>query len=106
MKILLIVEGYGEVKAAPVLARRYFHNREIYDVEFDTHRRHDLAYLKANDWNNYRRFLRAAYSEGCPILWMIDCDDGCFMDELRHMRDIANEMVVRQPIGFTFWIRE
>lgn len=106
MKLLLVVEGYGEVKAAPALTRRILHSQEIFDVEIDTHRRHDISYLRANDWYNFRRYLLAAYSEECPILWMIDCDDDCFVDVLRDMVRIANETGIRQPIGFTLWVRE
>lgn len=106
-RILLIVEGDGEVEAAPVLARRVL--RELYGIynwSFETHRRRDIAHLKANQWANFRRYLEAAFIEGVPILWMLDCDDGCVIELVREMQTQARNVSIRQPLAFCMWVKE
>ena len=53
-QLLIIVEGQGEVQAAPVLIRRFLENDlGIYGCQIDTHRRHGLDHLRANNWEKH-----------------------------------------------------
>lgn len=106
-RILLIVEGEGEVAAAPILARRVL--GELYGVygwEFDVQRRKDIEHLRARGWEHFRRYLAAAYYEELPILWMLDCDDGCVIDYLKAIYEQVPTVGIRQPLAFCFWVRE
>ena len=106
-RLLLIVEGEGDVYAAPVLLRRVLNQYfERYDFEIVTHRRHDLSHLRANDWANFKRYLEAAHAENCPIIWMLDCDDGCALEWLKQIYKLVALMKLRQPLAFVFWVRE
>lgn len=105
--ILLVVEGDGEVQAAPLLARRILHELHgRYEWDFITHRRRDLAHLRAQNWNHFRRYLSAAFNERMPILWLLDADDDCPLRLLSEIREVTDEIKLREPTAFTFWIRE
>ncbi len=106
-RILLVVEGDGEVQAAPILARRVLHElHNGYEWDFDLHKRKDIAHLQANEWSNLRRYLAAAFNENMPILWMLDCDDGCPVDHARQFYSQVRNVELRQPLAFVFWVRE
>ncbi len=106
-RLLIVFEGEGETKAAPLLARRVMHELlGLHGWQFETQRRRDIAHLSANGWKKFRRYLQAAFNENAPILWMLDCDDGCAIDWIKQLYaqiDIAN---LRQPLAFCFWVRE
>lgn len=107
MKITCIVEGHGEVQAAPILLRRTL--QEIFSInsaEIVPQRRQGINALEASNWANFKRYLATAYYEESPILWMLDADDFCPCDKLRDIYSAALEMEVQQPIGFCFWHRE
>ncbi|MHA7833691.1 MAG: DUF4276 family protein [Algiphilus sp.] len=107
MKITCIVEGHGEVKAAPVLLRRTLLEKFSIDyVEIIAQRRHGINALEASNWANFKRFLAAAYYENAPILWMLDADDFCPCEKLPSLYSAAQEIRVQQPLGFCFWHRE
>jgi|SRR3990172_1361700 len=106
-KLLLIVEGDGDVVAIPTLARRVLGEfYGIYDWNFETHRRKDMAHLVANDGANFKRYLQAALHEEMPILWTIDCDDGCAVRNGCILSSYAQQIGVFQPMAFSFWVRE
>lgn len=105
--LLLVVEGHGELEAAPVLVRRIFNELfGEFDVDIDVQRRRCLAHLRANEWSNFKRYLAAAFNEGTPILWILDADDECAVDCASEMVEIANLVGLRQPFAVAFWIRE
>jgi len=106
-ELLIICEGYGDVAAAPVLTRRMLgdiHN--IYDCNVKAHRRHGLDHLKANDWNNFKRYHESSLAENCPVMWMVDCDDDCAWHVSKSMHDIMEGIGTTQPIGICLWERE
>lgn len=107
-QILLVVEGDGEVQAAPLLARRTLGELHgIYDWHFLTHRRGSLPHLKANGWAHFRRFLLAAYKEQVPILWLLDNDEGhCCGPMVAEIYSVILEIGLRQPFAMCFWTRE
>jgi hypothetical protein len=106
-KLLLVVEGEGDVSATPVLLRRilaeYF---QKYDCEIITQRRRDLAHLRANDWSNFKRYFAVAHAEGCPIIWLLDCDDDCPLLLLRELYKLIALLNLRVPMAFVFWVKE
>lgn len=106
-KILLVVEGEADVLAAPLLVRRVLHEViKQFGWEVFTQRRKDIEHLRSRDWYNFNRYLKAAYNEGAPILWMLDADDGCPVDLARQFYSMAAATPVRQPLAFAFWHRE
>ncbi|HEV7165989.1 MAG TPA: DUF4276 family protein [Gammaproteobacteria bacterium] len=105
--LLLVVEGEGDVDATRLLMRRVlaqFFDRHDYKIH--VHRRHDLCHLRANDWANFKRYFNAAHAEECPIIWLLDCDDGCALDWLRNIYKVVAQLGLRQPLAFVFWVRE
>lgn len=106
-RIILIVEGHGEVVAAPLLARRVLEELYgIYDWTFETQRRNDIAHLRARGWESFKRYLAAAFNESAPILWMLDCDDGCALELVRELHQESQAVSIRQPLAFCLWVRE
>jgi hypothetical protein len=106
-RILLVVEGEGEVSAAPILARRVLGELYgIYEWDFEVQRRKDIEHLRARGWEHFKRYLAAAFHEKLPILWMLDCDDGCAIEHLKELYEQARAVGVRQPLAFCFWVRE
>ena len=106
-RLLLVVEGHGDVESAPILTRRVLHERlGNYVWELDTHRRGGLSHLRANHWSHFRRYLGAAFNEECPIVWLIDCEDDCAWHIAAEMSAVACEEVVRSPLAVCCWVRE
>ncbi len=73
-KILLVVEGDGDVKAVPTLVRRILHGHGLYDVELlPAQKRGDLSKVKGR----FDDYFNAALKWSAPILWVMDfdCDD-------------------------------
>lgn len=107
-EILLVLEGYGDVQAAPVLVRRVLGELHgIFPSTIETHRRGGLAHLRANDWAHFRRFLLTAFTEHMPVLWMVDNDNGiCARTLLQEMYRHAQSVGIQQRLAFCFWYRE
>lgn len=106
--ILIIVEGEGDIEAAPLLCRRLLGELYgAYDWSFVTHRRGSIANLKANNCAHFKRFLQAGYKEGMPILWMLDNDENeCARSLVREFYQHVNSIGVQQPLAFCLWTRE
>ncbi|MEW6332168.1 MAG: DUF4276 family protein [Pseudomonadota bacterium] len=107
-ELLLVLEGHGEVQAAPVLVRRVLGELHgIYPHKIETHRRGGLAHLRANDWAHFRRYLPVAFMERMPVLWMVDNDEGvCARTLLQEMYKHAKSTGIQQRLAFCFWYRE
>jgi hypothetical protein len=106
-KLLLIVEGEGDASAAPILVRRVMAELfGVYDLLIEVQRRRDINHLRANDWAHFKRYVQAAFYEGCPILWLLDADDECPVALAGTMYQIVESIGVRQPFSVGFWVRE
>ena len=107
-RLLLIVEGQGEQGAAPVLARRVLHElHEKYEwVIPRPHRRWGIKQLQSNNWEKLKRFLSVAFKEEAPVLWMLDCDDGCAIEWMKEIYAALAGVPLKQPLAFALWIRE
>jgi hypothetical protein len=100
-ELLLVVEGHGEVSAAPLLVRRLLAERlDIHYCDIETQRRRDIGHLRARDWVNFRRYVDAAYNEERPILWLLDCDDDCAKEIVHELTQQVATTNPRQPIAF------
>lgn len=103
MKLLPIVEGVGDVAAVPVLLRRLVQEvHDRYDVQIARPYRYgDLQKVKGN----INRLLLVAAKEGMPILWTLDCDDGCVVDWVTELeKQLPDPLPV--PLKFAFFVRE
>lgn len=106
-KILLVVEGDGEVQAGAILVRRVLHELHgLFEWDVETQRRRDYSHLRANNWANFRRYLSSAFHEKAPILWMLDCDDNCAVEVVKELSQEATNIGVRTPLAFALWVRE
>lgn len=106
-KILVIVEGYGEVSAVPLLLRRILQERfEIYACQIEVHRRRGVCHLRSGAWARLKSYLEVAFLEECPVLWLLDCDDDCALDLARQITAAAQELEIRQPVAFSLLPRE
>ena len=106
--MLIIVEGEGDIDAAPLLCRRILGELHgAYDWTFVTHRRGSVANLRANSCTHFKRFLQAGYKEGMPILWMLDNDENdCARSLVSEFYEHVNSVGVQQPLAFCLWTRE
>jgi hypothetical protein len=103
MRLLPIVEGPGDVQAVPILLRRLLTERhEIYDIDvLRPYRYGELVKVS----KNFVRYALAAAKENAPILWTVDCDDGCPVEWVNHLEEqIPAGFPV--PIGFALFVRE
>jgi len=106
-RLLLIVEGHGEISAGRVLISRILQEKfEIYTCSIELQRRKDICHLKSRGWTRFRDYLRAAYLENCPILWILDCDDDCALEIAQELTQQANSIPVRQAVAFALLPRE
>ncbi|MFY9260459.1 MAG: DUF4276 family protein [Gallionella sp.] len=69
-KLLAIVEGEGDLKAAPELLRRILHHHQHFGVEVLAHKRGDLTKIHAN----FENVFKMAIKEDAAILLLIDFD--------------------------------
>lgn len=69
--LLAVVEGDGDVRAAPILIRRILEQHKIYDARLLPVQRRGEYPSVAKHFDNY--FL-AAVKEKAPILWIMDFD--------------------------------
>jgi len=102
MRLLPIVEGAGDVSAVPVLLRRLLAHHNLHSIEVLRPYRFGEVTKVAK---NFRRYVLTAAKEGAPILWTIDCDDGCAVEWVRTLEEqIPAELSV--PIAFAFFVKE
>lgn len=73
-RLLVIVEGEGDMKAVPLLVRKVLELHELFDVTvLHPQRRGELPKVLAN----FENWYRVALKERASILWVVDydCDD-------------------------------
>jgi hypothetical protein len=106
-RLLPIVEGVGDLQAAPLLLRRLLH---------EVHRRFDVEVLPAQrrgEWptvkRNFERYYRAALIEQAPIVWMLDFDCEECVDHDAERAWALNEAATLDPRGrveIVFMVKE
>lgn len=103
-EILLIVEGDGDVRAAPVLTRRILQERfGRYDIAIKSpQRRGDIHAVK----RGFSKFAQVAMLEQVPVLWLLDCDDDDWQVCLSALSDLANNEHLPYPLSFAFIVKE
>lgn len=105
-RIIPIVEGDGDVRAAPVLLRRILHERlQVFDWEIArAHKANGLRYFSSNA----SRFLQYAFSvpECAGLLLLFDLDDGCPKAEALQLTQRLQQEFVRAPVAVALAHRE
>jgi hypothetical protein len=106
IRLLPIVEGYGELRAVPLLLRRILERTQRYDG-------HVLSAHRRGEWPRVRkefdRYYAAALNECDRILWLMDYDcDGCDdpMRDARWMSERAAALDSRGSLECAFLVME
>lgn len=104
--LLAIVEGQGDMQAAPVLIRRIVEHHGHNNVTvLPPHKRGDLPKIKAN-FNNY---FKIAIKEKAAIIWIIDFDCStcnCVAEEAEQLYKKANDIHAGWPFKVAFMVKE
>lgn len=104
--LLLIVEGQGDEKAAPILVRKILQQHGHYDVDLRPTQRRGEYPAVAKSFDN---FFLAATKERAPILWIMDFDAkgyDCPYREATHLSGRAAQLYPDWPIAFAFLVKE
>lgn len=105
-RLLIIVEGAGDVRAVPLLVRRILEARGIYDVTLlPTQRRGEFPSVA----KHFDTFFLAATKEKAPILWVMDFDSkgyDCPYTEADRLLNRAQELHPDWPVKIAFIIKE
>jgi hypothetical protein len=110
-KLHLIVEGDGDASALQVLARRILNANALDHIQLTQ------PQISGDIRKVFKRlgdFMGYGVKNGCPILWVLDCDDkiddvvGC---PVRHVTNLRAAMVQQeihqpQPVEFAFFTKE
>lgn len=104
-KLHLIVEGPGDKEAVPLLVRRILQAHQLHHVELTT------PQVSGGLLVTRKRFIDRwpyALMKKCPILWVLDCEDSCVVDEARTFEKAIHELGRHdaQPTKFAFFYRE
>jgi hypothetical protein len=104
--IQLVVEGDGDLRAAPVLLRRILEAFQVDNVAIPSpHKRGDLPKVKAE----FGRFVRVAQKEEAPILWLLDFDCRsceCVKEENKNLKERATVEIGAWPLEICFMVKE
>lgn len=104
--LLLIVEGQGDEKAAPILVRKILEQHGRYDITLQpTQRRGEYPAVA----KNFKNFFLAAIKERAPILWIMDFDAkgyDCPYREAANLAGLAALLRPGWPIAFAFLVKE
>jgi uncharacterized protein DUF4276 len=102
MHLLPIVEGPGDRSAVPVLLRGLLEEHHRFDVTILPPYRYGEVRKVSK---NVSRYALAAAKENVPILWILDCDDGCPVEWVHHLEEqLPAGLAV--PLKFAFMMRE
>lgn len=105
-RLLMIVEGHGEVRSMPVLVRRILERHERFDVQLLPAQRKGEYPSVIRQFHNY--FL-AAIKEEAAILWVMDFDAKeyyCPYREADGLIQRAHELRPGWPLKVAFLVKE
>lgn len=104
--LLLIVEGQGDEKAAPILIRKILEQHNRYDIILrPTQRRGEFPAVA----KNFDNFFLAATKERAPILWIMDFDAkgcDCPYQKASNLYGRATQLYPGWPTSFAFLVKE
>lgn len=104
--LLAIVEGPGDMQAAPVLIRRIAEHHGYNNIRvLPPHKRGDLPKVKAN-FDNY---FKMAIKEKAVIIWIIDFDCAtcnCVAEEAEQLYKKAHDIYPDWPFKVAFMVKE
>ena len=105
-RLLTIVEGDGDVRAAPILIRRILEKNGIFDVKLlPAQRRGEYPSVK----KHFDTCFMAAIKEISPILWIMDFDSkgyDCPYQEAEQLLSRAQALHPNWPLKIAFLIKE
>lgn len=103
MRLLPVVEGAGDVAAAPELIRRTLQEQKRFDVRLlRPYRVGDIHVTKKKLPNLMRSFAK----EQANILWILDGDDGCAVEHATELKRLVPSDCRSIPLEFCFLVRE
>ena len=105
-RLLMIVEGHGDVRAVPVLVRRILESHGIYDVQLLPPQRRGEHPSVKRLFDNY--FL-AAIKDNAAILWIMDFDSKeyeCPYIESNELLARAHALRPGWPLKVAFLVKE
>lgn len=105
-RLLMIVEGHGEVRSVPVLVRRILEKHERFDVQLLPAQRRGEYPSVTRHFENY--FL-AAIKDGAAILWVMDFDAkeyDCPYREAAELIRRAQALRPGWPLKVAFLVKE
>ena len=104
-RLVLLVEGDGDVAAAPILVKRLLHDYDAFDAVFPDPaplRVGEYSKISKNDFSEWRRYLAAAVKRkdcgGCILLldgdskMKVDGQPFCAMRAARHLAAAAKKV--------------
>jgi len=110
-KLHLIVEGEGDREAVPVLIRKILSAKKLHHIQLTS------PQISGDVGKAFKRlsdFLVYGYKNGCPILWILDCDDknngkpGCPVNHVKNLQAEINKLKIHTPypVEFSFFVKE
>ncbi len=104
-KLHLVVEGPGDKEAVTLLVRRILQAHDLHHVQLTTPQVSGGIQTARKRFNDYWPY---ALMNECPILWVLDCEDSCVVDEARTFEQTLNALKRHdvQPTKFAFFHRE
>lgn len=109
LKIILLVEGHGDIIAVPRLLHNIMKCLKIYDVDTDRRPMKVGEIAKLQSDGVLEKFIRyACMKDGDLILLIVDCDDDCPVDVARDFLNRIKSMggAVSKKIGVVFFKKE
>lgn len=106
MKLVVIIEGHGEVEAVPVLIRKVLHHHNYFDaVEILPHRRKGMP----NALPDFEKNFKMALEEADAILLLLDfdckeCD--CVVQSSAYFYQQAKRLRADMPFKVAFLVKE
>ena len=106
MKVYPIVEGYGEVEAAPVLLRRLFAEANCHHVEVGRPIRRTQAQLRSKEGVQAGVRLALLQPECAAVVILFDGEDDCPKELGAQVRAWARAVAVGKPCDVVVAYRE
>lgn len=104
-RIHLVVEGPGDKDAVQLLVRRILQAHNLHHVQLTTPQvRGGLSAVR----KRFTDYWPYALMNECPILWVLDCEDDCGVNEARTFEQTMHKLARHdaQPTKFAFFHRE
>lgn len=104
-KLHLVVEGHGDEQAVPHLVRRILEKNFLHHVQLTKPQVSGGIHVVRKRFTDHWQY---ALMNACPILWVLDCEDSCGVNEARTFEQTIQTLARHdaQPTKFAFFHRE